>query len=140
MKKIFLMMVILITSITQMYSAPKVSGEISFTLARPKFDCKKGFWFCNVKGGVKMDGVIDDLVDRLMLGMVTDNGDGTVKIEFQNQLAENGNFYAERGEEVELPKEISKAMGYNTITLIPGNYTVQSNGKYGFVIVRIKTT
>lgn len=141
MKKILMMLVmsVMVLNVLEASAVPKGSIGITFDLARPKKDCKSGLWICRIKTTATLDGVVDEIIDRLVSGMITNNTDGTVKIEFQSPLMEKGNFFAERGEEVLLPAEISKALGYNSVTLIPGNYPVQSDGKYGYVIIPIKT-
>lgn len=121
-------------------AAPKVSISGSFILGRPKFDCKHGVWFCDVQFKGNGDRVIDvPTKDKLVKANFIHHGDGTIIVEFENALAEKGDFFSERGEEVILPSEFAQKFGCREMVILPGNYPIVPNGKYGYVIVSVRT-
>lgn len=117
---------------------PKITAELSVEIARPKKDCKSGFWFCNPKAdvGLELSG------NRAIHTLFTDNGNGTMTVQFMNVLPEKTvEFYADMDEVVEFPQSIANYFGYKSLKIVPGTYKLApaSNGNFGSVTISIKT-
>jgi hypothetical protein len=111
---------------------------IAFDIGRPKFDCKKGIWFCRTTIIINQR-----FTDMSMAQVQLLEEESKVRLIFKNPLAEevlsNGYFFAEKGEEVTLPQEVSRKLGVSSITLLPGKYKIDpSTGKYGSVTVSVR--
>ena len=138
MKKLMMMMVMVICTMTgNLIAKPKITVTASVEIARPKYNCEYGFWFCNFQVNAELGST-----GRIIKTEISDNKDGTVTLSFLTKLPENTSlFYADESEPVLLPLEICRIFGYNSMSLIPGTYRVNSpsNGNYGFVTVKVKT-
>jgi hypothetical protein len=137
MKKLILMLVVLMGVIGEMKASAPIEVEVSFIIARPKYNCERGTWICNLKG--KIDLNLGDVIATLIPGEKT----GTLVIVFKSDLPSNakqqGYFMAEKGEEIQLSTEMCRLLNLRSGTkIIPGKYAIQSDGRFGRIVVNIQ--
>jgi hypothetical protein len=133
MKKIILILTALIACLNSAEATPKLSGTVSIKIARPKKDCKQGLWVCEPAIDIKLEA------GRAIKATVQDNQNGTITIFFYSPLPESGtSFFAESDEIVFLDKNIAKALGHNSIKIIPGSYKISNatSGNFGNVTIK----
>lgn len=131
------MMIALVFTLENSIAAPTVTVKLTVEIARPKKECKSGVWFCNpkIEPGISLSG-------RGVNANFTDNGDGTMTIDFLTKLPDDATvFYADSDESVSLPSVICRKFGYERIILVPGTYRISktSTGQYGSVVVKFST-
>ena len=119
-----------------MTAAPKVVITASIIIGRPKYDCKKGIWVCFPTPIISLEN------DRVVKTNIADNQNGTVTITFNSPLPESGNmFYADSDEITGLSAADARALGYNSVSFVPGSYKISppSDSNYGSVTINVKT-
>ncbi|MCC7030544.1 MAG: hypothetical protein IT257_09580 [Chitinophagaceae bacterium] len=135
MKKLLLLMMIGFVFFNNIANArPTITVKLTVEIGRPKHNCLKGLWFCNPK--IDLEG---SMSGRAVRANFTDNGNGTMTINFLSKLPESGaNFFADNDEPVSLSRDICSKFGYNSIILVPGSYTFSSNASSGWGSVTVK--
>lgn len=69
--------------------------------------------------------------------------EGTVTFDFTSTLPDDvreaGNFFAEEGEEVELPQDLCEHLSINRLTIVPDTYRISyERNEFGRVIFRVR--
>lgn len=113
---------------------------IGFNIGRPKYNCQRGIWFCNIK--VVVNPGMD--VNMLSAKLLYHPDDGRITLKFLGELPDavvkNGFFYAERGEEIRLPDAVCKKLRVSSVEVLPGRYKLDFSGdKYGSVTLNTRT-
>mgnify|MGYP003336298589 CR=1 FL=1 len=103
---------------------------VIWDIARPKYDCLRGFWFCKpakrASTTYKLSG--REASSNINRTYVHRN---KLHIEFSSQLPERPRyFYAQSQEEI----TINNMFGYSSITILPGFYLIDySRNRFGTI-------
>ena len=137
MKKWLLMLMVMLVGVSEMMASAPIEVEVSFIIARPKYNCERGVWICKLKG--KIDLNLGDVIATLVPG----EKNGTLVIVFNNDLPasakQQGYFFAEKGEEILLSEEMCRLLNLQMGTkILSGKYPIQSDGRFGRIVVNIQ--
>lgn len=135
MKMWFLLLFMSLGMVQEIWAKP-IGVEVSFIIARPIHHCQKGVWICQLKGKIDIDA--GDVVGTILPG----EKQGTIILVFNQKLPTHvmneGFFYAEKGEEVIVPTGICRALGVSKMTILPGRYKIENDGRYGRIVLNVE--
>ena len=108
---------------------PPIGAKVTWTMGRPKFDCKKGIWFCKIKD-VKYPP--DMPGDKSTSIFPSDDVSSSIYFNFSTKKAvvimsglvsdTSSYFYGDSSETLTFPDSVAAKWGYSKISILPGTY------------------